>query len=254
MRHNCKVGVVIPALNEAQAIGAVIGAIPDWVDQVVVADNGSEDDTANIARGLGATVVHQPDGAYGAACLAGIAALEPCDVVAFVDGDYSDFPEQMDRLVDPIAQSQADLVIGSRALGQCQRGALTPQQRFGNWLACFLINLFWGFKYTDLGPFRAIRADALEQINMQDRAFGWTVEMQLRALQENLRIREVPVDYRARIGHSKISGTLRGTILAGHAILGTIFRTAWNSRKGSGKTSKLAQNHPKAAPSGLDRE
>lgn len=253
MRHNHKVGVVIPALNEARAIAKVIDAIPSWVDQVVVADNGSEDGTAHIARTLGATVVHQPDGAYGAACLAGIAALEPCDVVVFVDGDYSDFPGQMDRLVDPIARSEADLVIGSRSLGQCQRGALTPQQRFGNWLACFLINLFWGFKYSDLGPFRAIRADALKQINMQDRAFGWTVEMQLRALQENLRIREVPVDYRARIGHSKISGTLRGTILAGHAILGTIFRTTWRSRTGVGKPSK-ASTASKAVPSGLDRE
>lgn len=238
MRHNHKVGVVIPALNEAGAIGNVIEAIPSWVDQIVVADNGSEDETAAIAQGLGATVTHQPDGAYGAACLAGIAALEPCDVVVFVDGDYSDFPGQMDRLVDPISLEQADIVIGSRPLGRCERGALTPQQRFGNALACFLINLFWGHKYTDLGPFRAIRADALRQINMRDTAFGWTVEMQLRAIQENLRIQEVPVDYRARIGHSKISGTLRGTVLAGHAILGTIFKTAWRTRKRARKLSK----------------
>lgn len=238
MRHNHKVGVVIPALNEAGAIGKVIEAIPSWVDQVVVADNGSEDETAAIAQGLGATVSYQPEGAYGAACLAGIAALEPCDVVVFVDGDYSDFPAQMDRLVDPISLEQADMVIGSRPLGRCERGALTPQQRFGNALACFLINLFWGFKYTDLGPFRAIRADALRQINMRDTAFGWTVEMQLRAIQENLRIQEVPVDYRARIGHSKISGTLRGTVLAGHAILGTIFKTAWRTRKRARKLSK----------------
>lgn len=237
MRHNHKIGVVIPALNEAKAIAKVIEAIPGWVDQIVVADNGSEDETPEIARGLGATVTHQPEGAYGAACLAGIAALEPCDVVVFVDGDYSDFPQQMDRLVDPIAVDGADMVIGSRPLGKCERGALTPQQRFGNWLACFLIKLFWGFQYTDLGPFRAIKADALRLINMRDQAFGWTVEMQLRALQEGLKILEVPVDYRARIGHSKISGTLKGTILAGHAILGTIFKTAWRSRR---KASKLA--------------
>ncbi len=231
MRHNSKVGVVIPALNEANAIAEVIKAIPAWVDQIVVADNGSEDETPEIARRHGAKVVYEPEGAYGAACLAGIAALEPCDVVVFVDGDYSDFPEQMDRLADPIALGKADLVIGSRPLGRCERGALTPQQRFGNWLACFLIKQFWGVQYTDLGPFRAIRADALRQIGMRDRAFGWTVEMQLRAIQENLRIEEVAVDYRARIGHSKISGTLRGTVLAGHAILGTIFKTAWRSRR-----------------------
>ncbi|MCP5081473.1 MAG: glycosyltransferase family 2 protein [Alphaproteobacteria bacterium] len=240
MRHNHKVGVVIPALNEAGAIAKVLEAIPNWVDEVVVADNGSEDDTPEIAAAHGATVTHEREGAYGAACLAGIAALRPCDVVVFVDGDYSDFPAQMDRLVDPIAQSQADLVIGSRPLGRCERGALAPQQRFGNWLACFLIRLFWDFKYTDLGPFRAIRTDSLRRINMRDKAFGWTVEMQLRALQENLRIREVPVDYRARIGHSKISGTLRGTILAGHAILGTIFKTAWRSRKRAGNLAKVS--------------
>lgn len=238
MRHNSKVGVVIPALNEANAIAKVIDAIPAWVDQIVVADNGSEDETPEIARRHGATVVHQPEGAYGAACLAGIAGLEPCDIVVFVDGDYSDFPEQMDRLADPIARGDADLVIGSRPLGRCERGALTPQQRFGNWLACFLIKQFWGVQYTDLGPFRAIRADALRQIGMRDQAFGWTVEMQLRAIQEGLRIREVPVDYRARIGHSKISGTLRGTVLAGHAILGTIFKTAWRSRMRACKFAK----------------
>ncbi|NNF78193.1 MAG: glycosyltransferase family 2 protein [Rhizobiales bacterium] len=240
MRHNHKVGVVIPALNEAGAIAKVLEAIPDWVDQVVVADNGSEDGTPEIAAAHGATVTHEPEGAYGAACLAGIAALRPCEVVVFVDGDYSDFPAQMDRLVDPIALAQADLVIGSRPLGQCERGALTPQQRFGNWLACFLIKLFWDFKYTDLGPFRAIRMDCLRRINMRDTAFGWTVEMQLRAIQENLQILEVPVDYRTRIGHSKISGTLRGTVLAGHAILGTIFKTAWRSRKRADNLAKVS--------------
>ncbi len=231
MRHNHKIGVVTPALNEADAIAKVITALPEWIDEIVVADNGSEDETAKIAAAHGATVVHQPDGAYGAACLAGIAALKPCDVVVFVDGDFSDFPGQMDRLVDPIVLSDADLVIGSRALGRCERGALTPQQKFGNWLACRLIRMFWGFKYTDLGPFRAIRKDALTRLNMRDQAFGWTVEMQLRALQENLKVLEVPVDYRARIGHSKISGTVRGTVLAGHAILGTIFKTAWRGRQ-----------------------
>ena len=232
MRHGKRIGVVIPALNEAKAIGSVLGEIPGWVDHVVVADNGSGDGTPDIARELGAIVTVQPDGAYGAACLAGIAALPPTDITIFVDGDYSDFPAQMDRLADPIAQGNADLVIGSRTLGRAASGSLTPQQKFGNWLACRLIRLFWGAAYTDLGPFRAIGTDALRKLNMQDRAFGWTVEMQLRAVQEGLRITEAPVDYRARIGHSKISGTLRGTILAGHAILGTIFRTALRDRLG----------------------
>ncbi len=226
MRHGKRIGVIIPALDEAKAIGKVLGDIPDWVDHVVVADNGSDDDTPAIAKNSGAIVIIEPDGAYGAACLAGIAALPPTDITVFVDGDYSDYPAQMDRLADPIAADEADLVIGSRTLGRAESGSLTPQQKFGNWLACWLITLFWGQAYTDLGPFRAVRTESLEKLRMQDRAFGWTVEMQLRAVQEELRIREAPVDYRARIGHSKISGTLRGTILAGHAILGTIFVTA----------------------------
>lgn len=232
MRHGKIIGVVIPALNEADAIGKVLSEIPKWVDHVVVADNGSSDDTPEIARSLGAIVTLEPAGAYGAACLAGIAALPETDVTVFIDGDYSDYPAQMDRLVDPIALGETDLVIGSRALGRAESGSLTPQQKFGNWLACWLISVFWGAKYTDLGPFRAISTEALRKIDMQDRAFGWTVEMQLRAVQEKLRFKEVPVDYRARIGHSKISGTLRGTVLAGHAILGTIFRTALRDRLG----------------------
>ena len=232
MRHGKRIGVIIPALNEAKAIGRVLEDIPDWADHVAVADNGSTDGTPDLARDLGAIVTIEPDGAYGAACLAGMAALPPTDITVFVDGDYSDFPGQMDRLVDPIAKGEVDLVIGSRTLGRAASGSLTPQQKFGNWLACRLIGLFWGVAFTDLGPFRAIGTDALRTLNMQDRAFGWTVEMQLRAVQEGLRITEAPVDYRARIGHSKISGTLRGTILAGHAILGTIFRTALRDRLG----------------------
>lgn len=230
MRAGHRVGAVIPALNDARAIGQVLAEIPDWVDHVVVADNGSSDDTPNIAKSLGAIMAAEPDGAYGAACLAGIATLPPCEVTVFLDGDHSDFPDQMDRLVDPIVQDKFDLVIRSRVLGRAEHGSLTPQQRFGNWLACFLIHAFWGVTYTDLGPFRAIRSADLKKLNMRDRAFGWTVEMQLRAIQENLRIRNVPVDYRARIGHSKISGTLHGTLLAGHAILGTIFRTALRNK------------------------
>ncbi len=232
MRHGKRIGVIIPALNEARAIGKVLGDIPDWVDHVVVADNGSDDDTATIAKDFGATVTIEPEGAYGSACLAGIAVLPRADITVFVDGDYSDYPAQMDRLIDPIAQDKADIVIGSRTLGRAESGSLTPQQKFGNWLACRLIKLFWGVTYTDLGPFRAVGTEALRTLQMQDRAFGWTVEMQLRAVQEGLHIREVPVDYRRRIGHSKISGTLRGTILAGHAILGTIFKTTFRDRLG----------------------
>ena len=227
MRHGHRIGVIIPALNEAKAIAKVLAEVPAWADVTVVADNGSADATADVARQCGATVVHEPAGGYGAACLAGMAAIRDCHIIVFLDGDYSDYPEQMDRLVDPIVAGDADLVIGSRRLGTAAPGALTPQQRFGNWLACGLISLFWGVTYTDLGPFRAIRHEELRRIGMQDRAFGWTVEMQLRAIQYGLAVKDVPVDYRPRIGHSKISGTLRGTILAGHAILGTIFRTAW---------------------------
>ncbi len=230
MRHGHKVGVVIPALNEAEAITRVIGDIPAWVDVIVVADNGSSDGTQRLAEASGAQVTVAPDGAYGAACLAGIAALPDCSIIVFVDGDYSDYPDRMDQLVDPIAVDGVDLVIGSRQLGRAAAGALTLPQRFGNWLACRLIKLLWGVSYTDLGPFRAIRADALRRLAMTDRAYGWTVEMQLRAIQEGLYVREVPVDYRVRIGRSKISGTVRGTFLAGHAILGTIFRIAMSER------------------------
>ena len=226
MRHGHRIGVIIPALNEAKAISKVLADVPSWADTIIVADNGSTDATADVARQSGATVVHEPDGGSGAACQAGMAAIQDCHIIVFLDGDYSDYPEQMDRLVDPIIDNDADLVIGSRRLGNAAPGALTPQQRFGNWLACGLIRLFWGVTYTDLGPFRAIRHDALRRLGMQDRAFGWTVEMQLRAIQYGLAVKDVAVDYRPRIGHSKISGTLRGTILAGHAILGTIFRTA----------------------------
>lgn len=230
MRNDQLIGVVIPAFNEASAIAKVLGEIPDWADHIVVADNGSRDATADIARSCGADVVFEPESGYGAACLAGIDRVKHYDVIVFLDGDYSDFPGQMDRLVDPIVTGTADLVIGSRRLGRAAAGALTPQQRFGNWLACRMIKLFWGVTYTDLGPFRAIRTSALRDIGMQDRAFGWTVEMQLKAIQHDLTVQEVPTDYRARIGHSKISGTVRGTILAGYAILGTIFRTALRPR------------------------
>ncbi|WP_299848753.1 glycosyltransferase family 2 protein [uncultured Roseovarius sp.] len=234
MRNTARIGLVIPTLNEADAIGLVLAEVPDWVDQIVVADNGSTDRTVDVAQRLGAKTVVASRLGYGAACLSGIAALTDCDVIVFLDGDYSDYPQQMYRLVDPITTDGVQLVIGSRRLGRCERGSLTLPQRFGNWLACWLIWQFWSVQYTDLGPFRAIDANALRQIGMKDQAFGWTVEMQLRAIQEKLTVREVPVDYRARIGVSKISGTIRGTVLAGHAIIGTIIRTAvsdWRAPK-----------------------
>jgi glycosyltransferase involved in cell wall biosynthesis len=176
------VAVIIPAFNEADAIGKVIGDIPGFVDTIIVADNNSTDDTAAIAASLGAVVVHEPEAGYGAACLKGISAAADHQILVFMDGDYADRGEDMHRLIEPIASNQQDLVIGSRTLGEAERGALTPQQRWGNWLACRLIWLFWGKRYTDLGPYRAISAQALAVIDMQDRAFGWTVEMQLKAI------------------------------------------------------------------------
>ncbi len=231
MRNGKKIAVVIPAFDEAGAIGKVIDGVPDWIDRTIVADNASQDGTAGIAEAHGAHVVHEPQPGYGAACLRGIAAATGHDIIVFMDGDYSDRGSEMHLLVDPIADDLADMVIGSRTLGAAEAGSLTPQQRWGNWLACSLIQLFWGARYTDLGPYRAISADSLRSIDMQDRAFGWTVEMQLKAIQHDLRWREVPVSYFNRIGVSKISGTVRGTILAGHAIIGTILRTALSARR-----------------------
>ncbi len=226
MRAGVRIGLVIPARDEAAAIGRVIADVPDWVDCIVVGDNGSRDGTAEIARAAGAVVVTETEPGYGAACLAAIAALEPVDIVVFADGDRADYVEDMADLVDPIIAGAADFVVGSRALGHPEAGALTPQQRFGNWLATRLIGLIWGTRYTDLGPFRAIRRTSLAQLAMADRNYGWTVEMQIKAIAAGLAIREVPVRYRARIGVSKVSGTVRGTVLAGTKILTTIARYA----------------------------
>ncbi len=227
MRENSKVAVIIPALNEEAAIGGVVAAIPAWVDDIVVVDNGSTDATAAMARDKGARVIREPRRGYGAACLAGLAALTDPDIIVFMDGDASDVPWEMALLVDPIIQGQADLVIGSRVLGAREPGALTPQARFGNWLACRLMYLFWGKKYTDLGPFRAIRRPSLAGLDMQDRDYGWTVEMQVKAVRRGLRVGEAPVSYRRRIGASKISGTARGVLGAGTKILYIIFREAF---------------------------
>jgi glycosyltransferase involved in cell wall biosynthesis len=231
MRNTKSVAVVVPALDEEQAIGRVIADIPDFVDDIVVADNGSTDATAAVARAAGARIVTERERGYGAACLAGIAALHDADIVVFLDGDYSDDPAQMALLVDPIANGTADLVIGSRTQSSQVPGALAHHQRFGNWLACLLIKRIWGVSYTDLGPFRAIDRRALERLGMSERTFGWTVEMQIKAARDGLRTLEVPVSYRPRIGTSKISGTIRGSFNAGRAILGQITRAALRTEK-----------------------
>lgn len=222
------VDVVIPALDEERALPRVLEEIPDLVRRVVVADNGSVDDTARVAREAGATVVHEPRRGYGGACLRALAHLreDPPEVVVFLDGDHSDHPAEMPRLLAPIEEGRAELVIGSRTRGPRERGSLTPQQRFGNRIACEALRLLYGVRYTDLGPFRAITWSALERLRMRDRDYGWTVEMQVRAARMKVPYAEVPVSYRRRIGESKVSGTLRGTIGASRKILWTLARHA----------------------------
>ena len=225
MRARPEISVVIPVFNEQDAIQNVLSDIPSHLDaDVVVVDNGSTDRTVDLARQMGARIVHEHRRGYGWACLAGIAALEKPDIVVFLDGDYSDHPDEMSLLVAPIAENRADLVIGSRTLGVREAGALLPQARFGNWLATWLIRRLFGAHFTDLGPFRAITYPALVALDMQDRTFGWTVEMQVKAARMGLRHLDVPVSYRRRIGVSKITGTIGGTIRAGWKILYTIFR------------------------------
>ena len=215
-------GVVIPALNEERAICSVLADIPGWVDTVVVVDNGSVDRTAERARAHGAVVVREPRRGYGAACQAGIKRVGDHDIIVFLDADYSDYPAEMASLVDPIAAGKADLVLGSRTLGTHEDGSLTWLQRRGNALACWLVGLLWDRHYTDLGPFRAVSNQALRHLAMHDRNFGWTVEMQIKAVQKGLRVEEVPTPYRQRQGKSKISGTVLGSLLAGSKILWTI--------------------------------
>jgi glycosyltransferase involved in cell wall biosynthesis len=224
--NGARIGVVIPTRNEAQALPAVLRAMPAFVDAVAIGDYRSTDGTPRIGRDHGAIVVEVEGPGYGRACLAAIAALPPVDVIVFVDGDAADDLSAMHSLVTPIVDGTADFVLGSRVLGQREAGALTPQQVFGNWLACALIRLVWGQRFTDLGPFRAISRDAFEQLRMADLNFGWTVEMQIKAARARLRTHELPVDYRRRIGVSKVSGTISGTLKAGAKILWVIGREA----------------------------
>jgi hypothetical protein len=194
--------------------------------EIIVVDNASTDRTADVATNAGARVVPESRRGYGQACLTGIAATDAPDIIVFLDGDYSDHPEELPEVIGPILDDDADLVIGARVPGKREPGAMLPQALFGNWLATTLIRLIWGFRYSDLGPFRAVTAEGLARIGMQDRNFGWTVEMQVKALREGLRVAEVPVSYRKRIGVSKITGTIRGTVAAGWKILWTIARYA----------------------------
>lgn len=223
------IDVIIPAFNEEEAVGLVVGDIPKGlVRHIVVVNNASSDKTSEAARAAGAIVVDQPDRGYGNACLKGMAQVAthepPPDIVVFLDADNSDRPEQMTELVAPILNNTADFVIGSRALGEREAGSMMPQQIFGNWLATRLLKIFYGVRYTDLGPFRAVRWNELKALEMRDRTFGWTVEMQLKAAKHGLRITEVPMDYRKRIGFSKVSGTVNGSVLAGYKIITTIFK------------------------------
>lgn len=225
-----RVDVIIPALDEESALPRVLREIPHPpVRRVVVADNGSTDHTAAVARANGAEVVHEPERGYGAACLRAIEhlAADPPDIVVFLDGDYSDHPAELSLLIDPILAGDAELVIGSRVRRRRERGALSPQQRVGNAIACQGLQLLYGVRYTDLGPFRAIRWDSLLALQMEDRNYGWTVEMQIKAAQRNVKHLEVPVSYRPRIGASKVSGTIRGSVSAGAKILWLLGRHAW---------------------------
>jgi glycosyltransferase involved in cell wall biosynthesis len=222
-----KVFVVIPAFNEEQSIGKVINDIPHVpVMNIVVVNNGSSDKTQNIVESLGATALFEPRKGYGWACLKGCEFVEKMkgETIVFLDGDYSDYPEQLPSVITPIYQQNMDLVIGSRALGNREKGSMTVPQHFGNWLASKLLKIFYGVNYTDLGPFRAIRFERYKSLGMSDKTYGWTIEMQIKAAQKKMNYCEVPVDYKARIGVSKVSGTIKGAVMAGIKIIFAVFK------------------------------
>ena len=220
--------VIIPAYNEEDSIANVINDIPNIVDEIIVVSNNSTDNTEENAAKAGATVLQEPQRGYGYACLKGMDYIAQQKVkphiVVFLDGDYSDYPEELTKLILLITNNNIDFVIGARVERLRERGSMTPQQVFGNWLATFLMKLFFGATYTDLGPFRAIKYDDLLALNMQDKTYGWTVEMQLKILKKKMSYKEIPVKYRNRIGVSKVSGTLKGSVMAGIKILGWIFK------------------------------
>ena len=220
--------VIIPAYNEQDSIANVVNDIPKIVDEIIVISNNSTDNTEINAKNAGATVLKENRKGYGFACLKGMDYISKQknkpEIIVFLDGDYSDYPEQLTEIIAPIINDNIDFVVGSRVKKLRESGAMTPQQVFGNWLATFLMKLFFGAKFTDLGPFRAIKYDKLLALKMQDKTYGWTVEMQLKALKQKLTYVEVPMKYRNRIGVSKVSGTVKGSIFAGIKILGWIFK------------------------------
>lgn len=224
-----RVALVIPAYNEQETIEGVLAAVPnEAVDRVIVVDNGSTDETASLAHQAGAEVIRESRRGYGAACYAGFQAAEQADIVVFMDGDGADNPAQIPRLTKPIKSGEADLVMGSRVMGDAEPGALLIQARLGNWLAAQLMRLLYGLHVTDLGPFRAIRRQVLLELEMEEMTYGWPTEMMVKAAKRGYSVLEVPVDYRRRAGgKSKISGTIKGTILAGYYILGTTLKHAW---------------------------
>ncbi len=229
-----KIAVVIPAFNEEKSIAKVIEEIPkELVSEIIVVNNNSKDNTAEQAKKMGATVLYENFQGYGASCLTGIEYLKDknIDVIVFLDGDFSDYPEEMESLVQPILTDEYDFVVGSRRLGKREKGALPFQSQIGSIVAGVLIKLFWNFYYTDLGPFRAIKFDELLKLGMKDKWYGWTVEMQIKALKNNLRVVELPVSYRKRIGKSKVTGTIKGTFMASVIILKTIFAELFNNSK-----------------------
>lgn len=220
--------VIIPAFNEEKSIAKVIAEIPDFVEEIVVVNNNSTDQTAQVATKAGASVLTEKSKGYGYACLKGIDYLsqkdKTPDILVFLDGDFSDFPQELTKVIQPIIEGSVDFVVGARVKEFREKGSLTPQQVFGNWLACFLMKILYQSSFTDLGPFRAIRWEALENIKMSDKTYGWTIEMQLKVLRQKISYQEVPVSYKKRIGVSKVSGTVKGTIFAGVKIIGWIFK------------------------------